>query len=237
MKKVLVDKKGRRYYWEEGDLHTALGIVKEKDIKTSKKVKSHIKKEFLVYPASFIDKLKKIERGPAIMLPKDIGAIITYTGIDKESIVLDAGSGSGVLSSYLARIVKKVISYEKNKEFLKMAKKNFDFLGLKNIVLKEKDIYKKIEEKDLDLITLDLAEPWKVLKLANKALKAGGFLVSYLPNVTQVIKLIEETKQFNFIKEKVIELIEREWDVENLKARPRSQIIGHTGFLCFLRRF
>ncbi len=237
MEKVLVDKKGRKYLWAKGDLHTSLGIVKEKDIRKGKKAKSHLKKEFLIYPASFVDKLKKIKRGPAIMLPKDVGAIIAYTGIDKESVVLDAGVGSGVLSSQLAKIVKKVISYEKNKEFLKIAEKNFEFLNQKNVLLKEKDIYKRIDEKNLDLITLDLAEPWKVLKSAGKALKEGGFLVCYLPNVTQVIKLVEETKRFNFIKERIIELIEREWDVEDLKARPKSQMIGHTGFLCFLRRF
>jgi len=237
MKKILIDKKGRKYLWDKGDLHTSQGIVKEEDIKKGKKVKSHIKKEFLVYPASFTDELKKIKRGPAIMLPKDVGAIIAYTGINKESVVLDAGAGSGVLSSHLAGIVKKVVSYERNKEFFKIAKKNFDFLNLKNISLKEKDIYKKIDEKNLDLITLDLAEPWKVLKSAGNALKEGGFLVSYLPNVTQVIKLVKEAKKFSFIHERTIELIEREWHIEDLRVRPKSQMIGHTGFLCFFRRF
>ena len=236
MKKVLIDKKGKKYYWDSGDLHTALGVIKEEDIKKKKMVKSHIKKELFVHPAYFIDKLKKIKRGPAIMLQKDIGAIIAYTGINKESIVLDAGAGSGVLSSYLAGIVKKVISYERNKEFLNIAKKNFDFLNLKNITLKEKDIYTAIDEKNLDLITLDLAEPWNVLKSAETALKEGCFLVSYLPNVTQIMKLVEEARKFSFIHEKTIELIEREWHVEDLRVRPKSRMIGHTGFLCFFRK-
>ena len=56
MKKVLVDKKGRKYLWDKGDLHTSLGIVKEKNIKKGRRAKSHLKKEFLIYPASFTDK-------------------------------------------------------------------------------------------------------------------------------------------------------------------------------------
>ena len=30
--KILVDRKGRRYYWKKGDLNSLFGIVKEKDI-------------------------------------------------------------------------------------------------------------------------------------------------------------------------------------------------------------
>ncbi len=56
----------------------------------------------------FFKKTKSLKRGPAIMLEKDIGIILANTDINKSSIVLDADSGSGVTSIFLAKFVKKV---------------------------------------------------------------------------------------------------------------------------------
>jgi tRNA (adenine57-N1/adenine58-N1)-methyltransferase len=234
IKKVLI-RLDKRFYWIEGDLHTNYGVVKEKDLKGSDNVvKSHEDKEFLMFDANFIDQFEKIKRGPAIMTPKDIGIIISNTGIGKDSVVLDAGTGCGVTASLLARVVKKVITYEVNNDFFNLAKKNFEFLEIKNVEQKNSDVYEGIAEKDLDLITLDLPEPWKILKHAHKSLKSGCFLVSYLPTITQVGELASSCE--GFLHEKTLEILEREWHVEGKKVRPKSQMIGHTGFLVFLRK-
>ncbi len=230
--KIIIDNKGNKYYWEKGDLHTSFGVIKEKDIKNGI-VKSHLDKEFIVFDGFFIDKIDKIKRGPAVMLPKDIGLILSYTGINPKSKVVDAGSGCGVLAAFLGNISDDVTSYERNKDFFNLAKKNLEFLNI-TVKLKNRDIYEGIEERDLDLITLDLNEPWKVLEHAKKSLKSGGFLVCYLPNINQVEKLVKEAK--NFYTEMVLENIEREWIVDEKRLRPRNMIIGHTGFLVFLRK-
>lgn len=236
VRKVLV-RNGKKYYWREGDLHTLAGVVKEDDIKKGKeKVYSHQNKEFLIFDANFVDEVKRIKRGPATMTKKDIGYIIANTGVDKESVVVDAGAGCGVSAMFLAKVVKKVISYEINEEFYKTAQKNFEDLEIKNIELKKKDIYQGIDEKEADLIILDLPEPWHVIKHSEKTLKSGRFLVAYLPTTTQVEELIKAVEGSGFIQEKTIELIEREWHVEGKKVRPKSKMIGHTGFLVFLRK-
>jgi tRNA (adenine57-N1/adenine58-N1)-methyltransferase len=54
-------------------------------------------------------------------------------------------------------------------------------LELKNLKVKKKSIYEGIEEKEVDIITLDLPEPWLAVGPAEAALKVGGFIVSYLP--------------------------------------------------------
>jgi|SRR3989344_4007553 len=234
IKKVLIDKEGNRYYWSNGNLSTHFGILKEEDIKNcSGKIMSHINKEFIIFDAGFVDKIEKIKRGPAIITKKDIGYIITNTGINRNSKIVDAGTGSGLLASFLARITPNVTTYEKNPEFFDIAKKNFKDLDLK-INLKQKDIYLGIEEKNLDLIILDLPEPWNVLGHAKKSLRNGSFLVCYLPTITQVIELVNASEK-NFILEKVVELMEREWHVEGRRVRPKSQMIAHTAFLVFLR--
>ncbi len=239
VKKILVDKKGNRYYWERGDLHTLFGVVKEKDIENGEGIiKSHSGKEFLIFNASFVDQFEKLKRGPAVTSMKDIGQIIVNTGVNSEFRVVDAGSGCGFLAGFLAKICKSVTSYENKKENFEIAKDNFERLGVK-VNLKNKDIYDGIEERDLDLITLDLDEPWKVLKDAERALKSGGFLVAYLPNITQAHFFVKEAKdkKYNFYLDKVSECFEREWIVEERVLRPKNQMIGHTAFLVFLRKY
>lgn len=234
IKKVLF-RAGKFYYWIDKDLHTDAGVIKEEDLKKSNKtLKSSTDKEFLVFDANFIDQLEKIKRGPAIMTKKDIGIILSNTGIGKDSVVLDAGTGCGVTASLLARFVKKIISYERNEDFFRLAGKNFEFLNVKNVELKNDDVYNGISEKNLDLIVFDLTEPWNALKHAYNALKSGCFLVAYLPTIVQVIDLIAMQK--GFLHYRTVEVFEREWHIEGKRVRPKNQMLGHTGFLVFLRK-
>jgi tRNA (adenine57-N1/adenine58-N1)-methyltransferase catalytic subunit len=237
IKKVLFGKE-KKYYWIEGDLHTQHGVIKGTDISTAEEpIKSHMNKEFLISEANFKDNTDKLKRGPQAMHSKDIGQIISNTGINKNSKVIDAGVGSGMNTCHLANIVKTVYGYERRPEFLKIAEKNIKSLDLKNVKLKDKDIYEGISEKDVDLISLDLAEPWQVIPHAEKALKSGGYLVSYSPSTPQVsdfVEAIRANKNFKLVK--VIETIERPWKVNGRTIHPEFQILGHTGFLTFVRR-
>ena len=230
--KVLLDLEGNKYLLEKGDLHTHSGVVKANKIKNGI-AKSDLGKEFVVFDAHFVDKLEKIKRGPAILTKKDIGEIIAYTGIGSESKIVDCGTGCGVLAAYLGKISKNVVSYEIRKEFHEIAQKNLKFLDV-NVKLKNKDITKGISEKNLDLITLDMLDPWNVIKHAKKSLKSGGFLVCYLTNINQVIELANKLE--GFYLDKVLETIEREWHVDGLRVRPKNKGLMHTGFLVFARR-
>lgn len=183
----------------------------------------------------FIEKIKKIRRGPAIMLPKDIGFILANTSIDKDSIVLDAGSGTGLLTCYLAKFVKKVYSYDNKINHLDIAKENaISEFNLRNIEFIPADVYESIEQKDLDLVTLDLSEPWQALNNVHKALKKEGYLACYLPNITQVQKLVLAAENFKVLK--VSELIERPWIVEEQRLRPEHMILAHTGWIVILKK-
>jgi tRNA (adenine57-N1/adenine58-N1)-methyltransferase len=184
------------------------------------------------------DLLKKAKRGPAVVLPKDFGAIAANTGLGNGWKVVDAGTGSGWLAMQIANIIGKegkVYTYEIRKEFAKLAKENF--AKFKNVQLKQKDIYRGIAEKNLDLITIDLQEPWKVVKHAEKSLKAGGFFVAYCPQITQVIQLAKEIKKTKLKLVHVSETIERPWIIDGRIARPEHNILVHTAFLVFARKF
>lgn len=233
MARILV-REDKEFIWRQGDLHTNFGMIKEADIQKNNP-KSNTGKEFLAFDASFTDLLRYIKRGPATILPKDAAYIVYFTGINSKSIVLDAGSGCGILAASLGRIAKEVVSYEINPEFLKIAEKNLSFLGIKNVKLKNKDVYGGIDEKKLDLITLDLPEPWRVFKFTD-TLKPSGWLVTYLPTIVQVQNAVEAAAKNGLHHFKTIELLEREWHVEGQKVRPKSQMIAHTAFLSFFRK-
>ena len=236
IKKVFIGNK-KNFYWKKGDLHTHLGIIKEDVAKNAEgkiKVKNN---EFCAFNPNFLDQVKKISRGPQTLLPKDLAIILYYSGLEKNHVVVDAGAGCGLLAITMARIAKKVTSYEINDKHAAIAKKNIDYFDMKNIELKNKSIYDGIDEKNVDLLTLDLPEPWNVLEHAEKSLKNGAYVVAYLPTITQVSKLVEEAKKYDFYFEKTIEVLEREWFVDGRKVRPKSDIIGHTAFITFLRKY
>ena len=241
LKKEVSIVKRKIYYVEdlERDFHTSEGIIPKTELKKKDGsiIKTSQNKEFTILSPSFIDLYKKIKRKAQIVMLKDIGLIISETGINKNSIVVDAGAGSEALSCFLANYVKKICTYEIRDDFIDIVKENIKMLDLKNILIKKKDIYTGIDEKNIDLITLDLPEPWKVIKHAEKSLKIGGFLVSYSTSVLQTADFVNNVrKSNNLIFLKTSELIDREWKIEGRRIRPKSDGIGFSGFITFARR-
>jgi len=225
-----------KFYWDEGDLHTNFGTISESEFESGKGiVKSGSGKEFFCFSPSFVDQIDKIKRGPQTLLLKDIGLILMYTGVGKDSLVVDAGAGCGLLAACLGRVSKKVISYEMNNAHAKIAKRNLKFLKVDNVEVKEKNIYDGIDETDVDVLTLDLPEPWQVLPSASKALKNGAMVVTYLPSITQVHEFVNSLPE-TFLHLRTVELLEREWYISGRKVRPKSQMQGHTAFLTFVRK-
>ena len=219
------------------DYHTKDGMIKKEDLKNNGKVLTNKGKEMFVLDPEFLDRFNKIKRGPQIVTKKDIGIIISETGINKNSKIIDAGGGSGALCSFLANVAKHVTSYEKRKEFYEVVLFNKEFLGLKNLKVKNKDITEGIGEKNIDVITLDLPEPWDVLENAYKALKPGGFIAIYLPTINQTKETTEKLKEIKGLQHiKTIENIQREWELKEKIIRPKYSNLAHTAFITIIRK-
>lgn len=222
-------------------LHTQDGIIDLKFLAKKKigdEIKSHLGRKFKIVKPTLLDTLnKRMKRLPQIIMTKDAAAIIANTGVMPQSLVVDAGTGSGFLTIFLANYLPlgKVVTYEKNKRFAKVAKENIKKSRLPNIKLKQKDITKGIDEKNVDLITLDMNHPEQVIKHAHRALVAGGWVVVYSPFIEQVAAVVKKLKRKNFSNIKVIENIVREWEVEKA-SRPKTIGLMHTGFLTFARK-
>jgi tRNA (adenine57-N1/adenine58-N1)-methyltransferase len=123
----------------------------------------------------------------------------------------------------------KVVSYEIRKDFVRIIKHNAELLGLSNVTVKNQDAYLELEEEGVDVLTVDLLEPWLV---PTDCLRVGGYLVAYCPTINQVekVKRVE-----GFVVEEVCELIKRDWREDKI-LRPKSKMIAHTGFLVFMRK-
>jgi len=237
MKHLLLSKDFKIIVEERGKISTHLGIIDLKNLKEGKKVKSHLGKEFFVVKPNILDLIEKMKRGAQVILPKDIALIIAYTGLMPDWKVLDVGTGSAFSSIFLANYLTKgkIVTYEKDERFYKIAKENVELSELKNIKIVKKDFLKGVKEKDFDLILLDLEEANKAIKIAYKSLKVGGYLVIYSPTVNHLLKVCKEMKRFSFGEMKIVENIVREWQFEKT-LRPKTKGIMHTGFITIARK-
>ena len=81
----------------------------------------------------FRDQMRHLKRGPQIITPKDAGIISAYIGLSPGYKVVEAGTGSGAFTSYLANLVRprgKVYGYEKEERFFKLTHENLKKMKL-----------------------------------------------------------------------------------------------------------
>ncbi|MBS3095489.1 hypothetical protein J4231_02305 [Candidatus Woesearchaeota archaeon] len=114
IKKILMNNEDV-FYWSKGDFHTNSGMIKEKDILKKNLVKTNLGKEFFVLDARFIDKMQRIKRAPQAILEKDIASILVNISLENDSNVLEAGSGSGKLTAFLAKAAARFTAMKSEK--------------------------------------------------------------------------------------------------------------------------
>jgi tRNA (adenine57-N1/adenine58-N1)-methyltransferase len=201
-------------------------------------ISSHTGKAFVITKPTFKDILeKRVKRTAQVITPKDMGLILAYTGLRSDSVVVDAGTGSAYAALFLANFLAKgkVFTYENDSNFAKAARDNIRRTKTKNIFLKQADITKGIDEKDVDMVLLDLHDSHKVVKHAHKALRVGGWVVVYSPTSESLARSLREIKRSKFGHINTVECIVREWQSERT-TRPKTLGLMHTGFITFARK-
>ena len=242
---VLLDENGKRCLvntsWNKRKIK-GFGIVDPKNLigfEYGRKIRLNQKEVWILKPSSY-DRWKSLKRKAQIILPKDSAHIIINCSIVPGSIVVEGGIGSGSLTCILSQIVGregKIISYEKRKDFKRFAEENLRNVGLGyNVEIKEKDITKGIDEKNVDAVILDIPNPWDVVEHAYNSLKIGGYFCSYSPLISQVEKTVKKLRECPFVEIKTIETLQREIVVLERGARPSFDMLGHTGYLTFARK-
>ena len=201
---------------------------------------SNIGKQFVALRPTIRDYIFKLQRRTQISYPKDIALIILFSGINPGSRVVEAGTGTGALTSALASYIKptgRVYSYEIRQEFMEFATKNLTRVGvLPYIELKNQDITEGIDEDEVDAVILDMATPWLVIPHAYLALKGSGSLISFSPTINQVEKTVQVLKEKGFVNIQTFESFMREMQIALGKTRPKSVMTAHTGYLTIARK-
>ena len=95
---------------------------------------------------------------------------------------------------------------------------------------------KKIDEKDVDLVTLDMPGSDKAVKNAYKALKQNGCICGYLPHMEQVKSFVSKLEKFHFRNVVVLEIIARDMLVRKEGMRPSTKGVWHTAYLTFAQK-
>jgi tRNA (adenine57-N1/adenine58-N1)-methyltransferase len=154
--------------------------------------------------------------------------------VGKGSVVVDAGAGSGWLAVSLANVAKKVVSYEWREEFAELAEKNAKRAGVSDsLEIKRKNVLEGIDELEVDLVTLDLADSDKAVAHAHAALRKGGMVFGYVPHVEQARRFFEACEAVGFAEIQMLEAINRSYLVREAGVRPENTGLTHTAYIVF----
>ncbi|TLZ58324.1 MAG: methyltransferase domain-containing protein [Methanobacteriota archaeon] len=194
----------------------------------------------LVLPANRRDRMEGLDRKAQVIGPKDAAAILFHGDIGPGSVVVEAGAGSAWLTVALASAVGsqgRVISYEERPDFAAVAEENLRRAGLLGrVTLRVADIAAGIPDRDVDAVVLDLPDPWTAVQVAWTALRIGGSVVTFLPNVEQVRQAVEALREIPFVQVRTLEIIEREIEVKETGTKPSFAPLGHTGYITTARK-
>lgn len=242
---MLISAQGKRFIFPLKDgarFETHRGIIEHDSmigIPWGSIVESHIGSPFYLLQPSLDDLLIEIKRNTQIMYPKDIGFTLLKLGIGPGKRVIEAGTGSGALTTVLAYMVGNqgsIISYDVRPDIQRLAAKNLDRVGLSSRVkLKLQNIADGFDEKNVDALFLDVPNPHDYLSQAWNALKPGGTFGSILPTTNQVALLLNALRMENFKCVEVCEILIRYYKTVSERLRPTDRMVAHTGYLIFAR--
>ncbi len=202
-------------------------------------VATHLGHPLLLLQPSTDDLIRDLKRSSQIMYPKDIGFILMKMSIRPGVTVIEAGTGSGGLTTVLAQAVGpqgRVISYDVREDMQNLARKNIERVGFsERVTFKLRDIAQGFDETDVDALFLDVPNPQDYTGQVRRALAGGGFFGSILPTTNQVSDLLISLYREGFAFEEVCEVLVRFYKTVPQRLRPVDRMVAHTGFLVFAR--
>jgi tRNA (adenine57-N1/adenine58-N1)-methyltransferase catalytic subunit len=183
-----------------------------------------------------------MDRGAAVVYPKDAAQIVGLGDVFGGAHVVEAGAGSGALSCWLLRAVGeagRLTSFERRPDFASIASANVErYFGgphpAWHLVVGDLE---PVGLTDQDRVVLDMLAPWEHAAAAAAMLIPGGLLCCYVATTTQLARTVEAIRaQGNFAEPAAWETLQRGWHVDGLAVRPEHRMVGHTGFLITARR-
>lgn len=224
-------------------LHTHIGIIDAGStigLEYGSSIKTNKDKRVFLLPPSIYDYVMKSQRATQIVYPKDYGFIAARTGLRSGFKILEIGTGSAALATFMASIAMPnghVYSFDINEESLNIAKKNLEKSGLQEFVTLSVYDPKSISQiQDIDLVIIDLGDPWNYLEIVHPVMKSGASVVCICPTMNQLENLSQHFHSGGFIDSDYVETFIRKIEAREGKTRPSMRMIGHTTYLGFARK-
>ena len=240
---LFIDRKGRTYQHtltDGGSFHSHLGQLTNDQV-IGQSVggwyttnRGHV---LLGIRPTLGDYVRLMPRGPQVIYAKDLGNIVSMADLFPGATVVEAGLGSGALTTALLRAVGpngRVHSYEINPAVVDKALANVASIvpDTDNHQVTVGDIFEGISETAVDRVILDLPEPWQAVDAAAEALITGGILLSFLPTILQVQELVLALNaDGRFARVETAETLLRGWNVTRRSVRPAHRMVAHSGFI------
>lgn len=234
---LLVGKKGREYLVRAGggQFSTDLGMIDLDEIvgmNPGSEIRTHLNTPFVVLRPRPTDFFVHARRSGAPMLPKDIGIVIAYTGMNRDDIVLDAGTGSGIAAIYFGHIAHEVKTYEVRPDFARLAAKNIETARLDNVEVVAADMLDATGE--FDVVHLDLTITPAHIEHAFSLLRPGGYLACYTPFLEHTFVALDVAGPL-FRDVHCYECMERELTRSGRGTRPSTRV-AHSGYITVARK-
>ncbi len=224
------------------EFHSHRGIIAHDDLiglPWGSQIFSRTGSPFFLLQPPLSEMLRGIKRNTQILYPKDIGYILVMMGIGPGQHVVEAGTGSGALTTAFAYAVGSqghITTYEARPEMMRMAMSNLEKVGLSDrVTFNQRDISEGFDVTDADALFLDLPNPFDYMDQVRHALKPGGFFGTIMPTTNQVILLLHSLRRSQFAFIDVCEVLLRYYKPEPERLRPADRMVAHTGFLIFAR--
>lgn len=225
-----------------GRLQTHFGFVEYDTLvgqPYGSRLETHLEQALWIFRPSLDDLIRHLRRETQIIFPKDLGYILLRLNIQPGVQVIEAGTGSGGLTTVLASMVGAeghVYSYERRARMQNIARQNIERLGLsERVTFIERDIAEGFDQEDAHALFLDVPDPWEYLDQAHRALRGSGFLGCIVPTLNQVLVLNKALHSRRWFLVETEELLLRQYKTVPQRMRPNEQMVGHTGFLVFTR--
>ena len=225
--------------------HTHVGIIDHKKVlgkEYGSAIKTNKGKIIYLLEPTIYDYVMKSQRSTQIVYPKDLGYIAARTGLQSGQKIVEIGTGSGSLTTFLASLVKPrghVYTYDVDENFMEIARKNIEKAGVSKYVTMEKlDIksVKRVPQTNVDMVVVDLGDPWTVVPQARRILKGSGYFVAICPTMNQLEKLAAALWENDFFDIECTEQIVRTIEAREGKTRHSFRGIGHTTYVAFARK-
>ncbi len=212
---------GLLYIKDLGNIDTGRFDVASGDVEIGSRI-------FRTRKSTLADVSSSIERGPQIVLPKDVGLIGFELDLPFCTRMLEIGGGAGGFSILAALMFRtRVVSYELDKEYYRLMKKNIRRFEVEDIIEVYNQDGNSADFNSFESIFIDNPEPWNFLEIELTGKKK---IASILPTYSQAERFSRFLIGKNFLVS-VHELIDIPIQLSSMGMRPETSFLYHTGFI------